>query len=300
MLLLGVAACGAALAQTASEVRAKAESSLLVNGHIVVAPDGTVSSFEFDRQEAHAVTSLIKQYSSTWHFHPVLDNGKPVEARAPMHLRVVASPDGDGYRLHVVSAIFGSPSERSDEQVNPKDHSAQIALSYRASGRMTQAGSIRRSGPIRPAGGAYPTGTAYMLAHVERDGSVSHVTARQVNLDKVGPEPVMREMRKTLAEGCVRAVRQWTYNPPSAGPHKDADGWNVYVSCSLHEYEPTEKDAPENAWRTYIPGPQEPVPWLDEYSGKQKPRSLDIDALPDGGLYMVGTGLQLLNPPDQS
>ena len=300
LLLLCAATCGIAVAQTASEVRAKAESSLLVNGHVVVAPDGTVSSFDLDRQESDAVTALIKQYSSSWRFEPVLDNGKPVEAKAPMHLRVVASPDGDGYQLHVVSASFGSPSDHRDELVTIKDHSARPTFSARANFQMQQGGSIRQAGPARPAGGTYPTGTVFMVARVERDGSISHVTAEQVNLDKVGSEPVMREMRKTLAEVSTRAVRLWTFNPPSAGPLKDADGWIVRVAISYHQYAPTEKDARDATWHTYIPGPKEPVPWMDEYRSKTKPEGLGIDALPDDGVLTLGTGLHLLNQSDHT
>lgn len=297
MLLLCAAACGAAMAQTASEVREKAETSLLVNGHVVVAPDGSVSSFDLDRQESDAVMQLIKRYSSSWRFEPVLDNGKPVEAKAPMHLRVVASPDGGGYQLHVVSASFGDPGDHRDERVTAKDRSARPTFFPRMTVRRQAAGGIRPTGIVPT---AHPTGTVFMLAQVERDGSVSHVTAEQVNLDKVGPEPVMREMRKTLAEVSTRTVRLWTFNPPSAGPLKDAGSWIVRVVFSYHEYEPTEKDAQDAAWHAYIPGPKEPVPWMDEYLRTHKLDGLGVDALPDDGLLTVGTGLHLLNPPDHS
>ena len=297
ILLLSAAACSAAMAQTAGEVRAKAESSLLVNGHIVVAPDGTVRSFGLDRKEPAAVMELIKRYSSSWHFEPVLDNGTPVEATAPMHLRVVASPDGTGYELHVVSATFGNPRGHSDEHVTIKDHDARPTFFHALTYRKQAAGSIRPTGFVQT---AQPTGTVFMVARVERDGSISHASAEQVNLDKVGPEPVMREMRKTLAEVSTRALRQWTFNPPSAGPLKNADGWIIRVVFAYHEYELTEKDARDVAWHTYIPGPKEPVPWLDEYRRTYKAEGMGIDALPDDSLITVGIGLHLLNPPSQA
>ena len=297
MLLLCAAACGGAMAQTASEVRTKAETSLLVNGYIVVAPDGTVSSFDLEHKEAAPVMELIKQYSSSWRFEPVLDNGTPVRVKAPMRLRVVASPDGDGYQLHVVSAMFGSPRHRSDETVTVKNHSALPTFTARANWRMQPTGSIRPTGIART---NFIAGTVFMLARIERDGSVSHASAEQVNLDKVAPEPLMREMRRTLAEVSTRALREWTFNPPTAGPLKDADGWIVRIVFSYHDYAPTDKDAQDVAWHAYIPGPRQPVPWMEDYLRTHQPDGLGVDALPDDGLYTIGSGLHMLNPPDHS
>lgn len=285
MLLLGLALCGAAMAQTASAVRKRAESSLLLNGHVVVAPDGAVSSFDLDKQEAlpEAVVDLVKRNSARWRFEPVLENGAPVTAKAPMHLRVVASPtgDGDAFQLRIASATFG---DRSYEQgVTYKDHSA---LPYYP------------KDAIRARAG----GTVFLLLRIQRDGSIGDVAAEQVNLDQVGPEPAMRRMREILADASVTVARKWTFNPPQSGPFKDTDSWIIRVPINFHLDPVDGKGAPEQAiaWHTYIPGPKPSIPWMEEYRRTHKPDGLGIDALPDGGIFLVGSGLHLLNAPDPS
>ena len=284
MLLLGLAVCGAAMAQTASAVRKKAESSLLLNGHIVVAPDGSVQSFDLDPQPQaqDVVVDLVKRNSAKWRFEPVLDNGVPVTAKAPMHLRVVASPagDGDSYQLRIASATFG---ERTyDQGVTYKEHGAVPRYPEEA---------------IR----ARASGTVFLLLHIKRDGSVGDAAAEQVNLEQVGPEPAMRKMRQVLADSSIRVARQWTFNPPAAGPFKNADSWIIRVPVNYHLNDMNGKSlVPQDGWQTYIPGPKEPIPWMEEYRRTHKPEALGIDALPDGGIYLVGSGLQLLTTPDPS
>ena len=284
MLMLGLAMCGAAMAQTASAVRKKAESSLLLNGHIVVAPDGSVQSFDLDpqAQAQDVVMDLVKRNSAKWRFEPVLENGVPVTAKAPMHLRVVASPvaGSDSYQLRIASATFG---ERTyDQGVTYKEHGALPHYPEEA---------------IR----ARASGTVFLLLHIKHDGSVGDAAAEQVNLDQVGPEPAMRKMRQVLADSSIRVARQWTFNPPAAGPFKNADSWIIRVPVNYHLNDMNGKSlVPQDGWQTYIPGPKEPIPWMEEYRRTHKPEALGIDALPDGGIFLVGSGLHLLTTPDPS
>lgn len=281
--LLCAALCGVAMAQTASEARKRAEATTMINGHIDVAPDGSVRTFDLNHQDAlpAAVVDLVKRNAARWRFEPVVENGVPVAAKAPMHLRVVASPVGDAnaFQLRIASATFGDGNYENG--VTYKDHSATLYYPEEA---------------IR----AHVTGTVFLLIRIQRDGTVGDVAAEQVNLDQVGPENVLRKWRKVLGDASARVAKKWVFNPPPAGPHKDDDSWIIRVPITYRLQE-TGARPQDGTWQAYIPGPKEPIPWMEEYRRTHKVDSLGVDALPDsGGLYLVGSGLHLTTPLDPS
>lgn len=285
MFVLCLALCGAALAQSASTVRKRAEASMVVNGHIVLAPDGSVRSCTLDQQEQlpAPVVSLIKSNSAIWRFQPVLVDGVAVSAEAPMHLRVVATPTGDGktFNLRIAGATFSN--SKADKGLGYKDrtppHYPQEAIQARVSG------------------------TVFLLVRVQRDGTAGDVAAEQVNLDVADNESGMRRWRWLLASSSVEAARHWTFTVPDA-VHAQGDGSfvvRVPVVYHLHKMGEPEAKRPEaGAWQAYIPGPKESIPWMDEYRRTHQDESMSVDALPDGSLYLVGSGLHLTTPLDRS
>ncbi|MGO4701379.1 energy transducer TonB [Dyella sp. 2RAB6] len=283
MLLLCLALCGAAIAQTASAVRKRAEASMVVNGHIVLAPDGSVRSCTLDQQDQLPVpvVDLVKRNSATWRFQPVLADGVAVAAEAPMHLRVVATPSGDGdtFNLRIVSGTFSNGQ-------------ADKGLAYK-----------NRTPPRYPqdAVQARVSGTVFLLVRVQPDGTVGDVAAEQVNLNVADSENGMRRWRKLLAASSIEAARNWTFTVPANGPGRNGDAWIVRVPVAYHLRHMGDSEQPESAaWQAYIPGPKEPIPWMDEYRRTHKDESLGADALPDGSLYLVGSGLHLTTPLDRS
>jgi len=283
MLLLGLALCGAAMAQTASAVRKRAEASMVVNGHIVLAPDGSVRSCTIDQQDKlpEPVVDLVKRNSATWRFQPVLVDGAAVAAEAPMHLRVVATPtgDGDSFNVHIVGATFSNGH-------------ADKGLGYRD-----------RTPPRYPpdAVQARVSGTVFLLVRVQRDGTVGDVAAEQVNLNVADTENGMRRWRQLLAASSIEAARHWTFTVPADAAGKNQDAWIVRVPIAYNLRRHGDAERPESgAWQAYIPGPKEPIPWMDEYRRTHKDEGMGADALPDGSLYLVGSGLQLTTPLDRS
>lgn len=283
MLLLCLAFCGTASAQTASAVRKRAEASMVVNGHIVLAPDGSVRSCTLDQQDQlpAPVVDLVKRNSATWRFQPVLADGVAVAAEAPMHLRVVAAPTGDGdtFNLRIVGATFSNGH-------------ADKELAYK-----------NRMPPRYPqeAVQARVSGTVYLLVRVQRDGSVGDVAAEQVNLNVADSENGMRRWRKLLAAASIEAARNWTFSTPANAADQHGDDWIVRVPVAYQLHRVGDSERPGSAaWQAYIPGPKEPIPWMDEYRRTHKDENLGGDALPDGSLYLVGSGLHLTTPLDRS
>jgi hypothetical protein len=111
-----------------------------------------------------------------------------------MHLRVVASPVGDGsYRLAIGSACFGD-----------------------------QCSEIKRTGRERPP--MYPVdalrarmeATVYLLLRLDRPGHVADAIAQQVNLNVTGSERVISRWREVFAGPSLRAAKTRAYSAADA------------------------------------------------------------------------------------
>lgn len=283
LLCLGLSA--ATHAQSASAVRKHAEASMVVTGSIVVGPDGAVRSYALDQQDKlpSPVVDLIRNGAARWHFEPVMRDGAPITARAPMNVRVVATPEDDGktFSLRIAGATFGDNAP--DEQPHSKHRDAPRYPQEAVQARVA--------------------GTVFLLVRIGRDGTVADVAAEQVNLTVVDNERGMQRWRKVLADASLKAAREWTFEPPVAGPHKDDGEWIVRVPVAFHlrEWGKPDRSAGYGAWEGYIPGPKEPISWMEEYRLRHADaRDTGSDALADDSLHLVGSGLRLTTPLDRS
>ena len=278
-LLLGLfclGLSGAVLAAGPNAVRKRAEGSMLVTGSIVVAADGKVRDYVIDQPDKLPpfLIGLVKQAAAGWQFEPVLVDGKPVNAKARMSLRFVAKrTDDDKFAVTLRGAHFG------------EDYVPGTVISYKD----------RSTLPHYPeeAAQAHVMGTVYLVVRVNRQGQVDAVDAEQVNLGTADSDAGMNHWRRMLTDASIKAVRQWTFNPPNSGPGVQADHWvaRVPVNFSLSDRGNPSSDT-YGKWDVYIPGPVQPIAWLD--SKQVAPAS--ADAIPDGELAQVGNELHLLTP----
>jgi len=273
--LSALAIAGLASAEGPGAVRKRVEASMVISGHVTVAPDGSVKSYEIDKQDKipAEVLTLVQNATYEWRFEPVVRDGHPVAATAPMSLRIVArheSPDSDTFVARVAGATFGDDAQEA-EQISYAEHSAP--------------------GYPRSAIDDHVEGTVVLLMKVGHDGKVVDVTAEQVNLGVVGSDPDLRVWRKALANPSVKAARDWTFNIPSHGPHANDP---FYVVRAPIQFRLNRKDAADayGQWTAYVPGPKETASWATD----NRKDSGSTDALPDGQLSLVGTGLKLLTP----
>lgn len=272
MGLLCVAWSAAALAAGPSKVRERVQASMLLTGTIVVAPDGTVSSYVIDQagKLPSPVTGLIANNIPRWTFKPTVLDGRPVAAESPMSFRVVAKPLGDDkFSIAISGAQFGkgAPGE---------------SITYK-----------RRIAPTYPRAALYghASGTVYLILRVGRQGQVEDVVPEQVNMTMLASDAELERWRKVLAQSAMQAARRWTFNPPTSGKQVDAKYWvaRVPVNFSLR---PQLNSDRYGTWQAYIPGPHQPVPWFDDTSVA----SASADAVPDGDLLQVDQGLRLTSP----
>lgn len=262
---------GAALAAAPGEAYRHVQASMLVSGHIEVAPDGSVLQYALDRPAAlpAPVKDLLAKAIPAWKFAPVAVDGKPAIARAAMDVRVVARPmDGDNFSIVVASTHFG---ERNG---NP-------AIK-----------AVRQRHPVYPVEALRErvTGRVYLAARVDAAGKVIDAAAEQVNLGKFGSAAQMAKWRDQLARTSIRAAEGWVFSPAadSAAPYRVI---RVPVSFDMNVNGVSTR-ARYGQWNVYVPGPVQWIPWLDG-----KLISGGADAVPDGAIDQVGHGLRLLAPP---
>ena len=135
------------------------------------------------------------------------------------------------------------------------------------------------------------SGTVYLVVKIGRQGQVDDVAAEQVDLRVLGGRFEMKRWRKELAEASIAAGRKWTFHPPVGGEHVNDPYWiaRIPINFKIQRMGSPSSMRPYGQWQSYIPGPHALIPWLD-----QKQLALgDADAVPDGGIEPLGSGLQL-------
>jgi len=273
---------GEASAQTARAVRATAEMSMVLSGHIEITPEGEVSSLVLDQKSAltPSIASFVEGTIGGWRFEPTLRDGKAVAARAPMRVRLRGTQMADGgYQVSMTSVDFSEYDPKATDSVTRK----QMA-------------------PPRYPEDAYRNGAqgeVLLMVKVARDGTVADVIAEQVNIAVVGPERAMAKMRDILAKASISSARSWTFNPPTTGESSTHDSWTVRIPVSFALG--NDRNAGQERygrWRAFIPGPRQAAPWRERRSIEQA----GSDLLPEGGVYMVDgakRGVRLLTPLEQ-
>jgi hypothetical protein len=282
VVLLSLIFAGAAFAAGPAAVRKRVEASMLVTGIVQVAADGSVASYTLDKPEKlpPVVTDLIFKATATWHFKLAPVNGVVSPVTAKMTIRMLAKPIGDdNYSVSIAAANFGEYHASSD-QISYKDRKPpsypQEAVQSRVSG------------------------TVYLVMRVGRDGKVADIAVEQVNLDVVDSDNGMKHWRKVLGDASMKAARDWTYTIPTTGKFAHAPYYLTRVPVNYNlDIAGQIKPDPYGKWVGYVPGPRESIPWMESSQREGQAEKFN-DALPDGGTYLVGSGLELATPLSNS
>lgn len=277
LIMVAMAIAGLTIAGNAREARKQLESSVLVSGTVTIRADGSVREYSIDPKAplSPAIVQFLGDTIGKWRFQPVQVNGQVVIAKVPMHLRLVAKAAGDGnYAISIASSQFGSADNLSTtDLVSQKSRRAMPQYPKTA---------LRMGGK----------GTVYLVVQVGRDGSVLNIEAEQVNLRVIGNSRQMDLVRKELADASKRAVKTWTFTPPTTGQEANEPYWLVRLPVQF--LMDGDNPATDSQWDTYVPGPRNTdMPWA-----KQELQTAgNPDALPEGGIYPLRQGATLLNPP---
>jgi hypothetical protein len=253
-------------------IRRQAESSLLVSGQITISADGKVLDHSLDKVDAlpKGIVDLTAKLASTWSFEPVVLTGAQA-TRSRMSLLYVVKPlDDDRHTLELRSASF------------PADLPPETLLSLKRRGRM----------PSYPDNLAarWVNGTVYLHVQVGRDGKVMNIDASHVNLRTIGSEAEMAQWREQFSQSSIKAIRGWTFKPPTSGPDVDAPHWTgtlpvMFTMIGSPEPQP-------GKWEAYIPGPRKIIPWLDGTGLTAE----QTDALAPNQFHSAGNSRRLTSP----
>jgi hypothetical protein len=277
-LLLGLLVAFASHAAGPGAVRKTIESSMLVTGWVSIAADGSTTKLELDEKEKlpDAVVSLIEKGGATWRFEPVLVDGVARKAKARMGLRIVAKKvDADQYQISIRSSYFGAEAITPEEYVAQSDSIKPIAMKP----------------PLYPENAARmgARGTVYVVLKIGREGAVQELFTEQVNLQVIGSDNEMKQMRGILAKSALNAAKKWTFQLPVTGENAKQDLWVVRVPVDFQFY--GYKKPGYGQWDSYVPGPTLRAPWDTGSDTTQSP-----DAMIAGALYDARNSLRLLTP----
>lgn len=251
------------------------ESSAVVQGSLVLAPDGTVrdATITDPAKYGQAISDMVRKAALQWRFEPVVRDGAPVVARSSMRVRVVLKKNPDGnYTARIKGATFGDDDPGDTEVVRATEANKKLYPHYPEA-------AIR----------ARVQGTVYLALHVDRNGRVTDAVAEQVNLDNTGSALTLNRYRGVLAKSALDVARKWTYQVPTTGKLARQDSWTVHLPV---RYYLNALGAPprDRTWETYVPGPYTRAPWVD------KPDVNAADALADDAVQTDGAGPVLLSP----
>jgi hypothetical protein len=277
-LLLGLLVAFASHAAGPGAVRKTIESSMLVTGWVSIAADGGMTKLELDEPAKlpKGVVSLVEQAGASWRFEPVLVDGVARKVKARMSLRIAAKKiDAERYEINIRSSYFGAEATTPEEYVQQPDSIKPIAMKP----------------PLYPENAARmgARGTVYVVMKIGREGSVQELFAEQVNLQVIGSDNQMKQMRGILAKSALNAAKKWTFQLPATGENAKQDLWVVRVPVDFQFY--GYQKPSYGQWDSYVPGPTLRAPWDTGSDTTQSP-----DAMIAGALYDVRNSLRLLTP----
>ena len=257
VLLLGASAA------SATYMPKDAEASLLVNGTIVVAADGSVVSHALDHPELldAGVVGMVDSSMTQWHFKPMHGT-----VTGTMHLVLHAKKNDAGkYRIWIAAASFASPQEPSRWE-----YGERTSVDFPSEAAKAGVG-----------------GMAYVCVHVDRDGNVIDAITEQVNLTALDTPIKMEHWRDVLGSAATNAIKKWRFHPV---PNSDAALTDDTESARTLRV-PVHYSFPDGGqgipkygqWSMYVPGPHHDIPWLvHEDAALGSP-----EALAAGGLYPI-------------
>ena len=224
---LTIGAIGLASAQEA----AKPVLELYAKGDIEIAADGHVTDFHITTDDlSPEVGKLVDKTVRGWHFEPVMVDGKAVNAKTTMGIRLSGTAaQGDSYSLRIKSVYFGVLKRAHAKPPDYPGDAARVGLGARV--------------------------VLYLL--VNENGKVVEAVPAQTSLDMRAKDEREAEMwRKRFETASVKAAKSWRYDLGS-------ELVNGKVVPKRHAIAPIEFVAYRHAsgWKAYVPGPVHPAPW---------------------------------------
>jgi len=258
------------LLATASEatdsyfVNQRKEASMLISGVVNINADGSVRDYTLDHPEklTAPVTNVVQQTVQRWKFQ--FATTPPGITSEKISMRLVARMVDDQHAsIRVAGTAFDDAQGADGEDIRYKNPPhvdyPREALSE----------------------GAW--GTVYLLVRVGKDGLVQEASEEQTNLGTFSASADMTRYRQHLAKAAIKAAHQWMFIVPTRGKSADQPYWLVRIPVNFAPAGQMPADE-YGQWKTYVPGPRQSIPWLQEPQlAHDSP-----DTVPDGALHALG------------
>jgi hypothetical protein len=203
---------------------------LIVSGDIQIGPDGHVTDCWLKTEMSPTVSKIVDRTVRSWHFEPVKVDGRAVNAKTTMNIRLSATPaPNDSYSLRLESVHFGALTRASLKPPEYPDDAARAGLGARVVLNLL----IDENGKVIE---AWPGQTSLtMRARDEHDAEVWRRRFERVSID---------------------AAKSWRYNTSEL-----VDGKRVAKRYAIAPIEFYPSRNLDHKWTTYVPGPVHPAPW---------------------------------------
>ncbi|MCL6619545.1 MAG: energy transducer TonB [Thermomonas hydrothermalis] len=253
-------ACAGAQAGTAPAEQVSGESVLTmrVDGELTIGTQGEVEAYALRTELTPDLQKMLDKAIPKWTFVPIEQDGKPVRAKTPMRITLVAREIGEKkYEVKIENVIF-MPLTEEDRRAAEAAEAAE-----RAAGK-----AVAKSNRLQPP--RYPkellfagiSGSVLLRLHVNPDGTVADVFAEQSSLYNVkGSRRALDKARALLEKSATEAARKWTYNVENASPEQKQDiDVKVPVEYSVEGPDEVRRNG-VGVWRYEYRGPRLDPPW---------------------------------------
>lgn len=247
-------ACAGAQAGTAPAEQGSGESVLTmrVDGELTIGTQGEVEAYALRTELTPDIQKMLDKAIPKWAFVPIEQDGKPVRAKTPMRITLVAREIGEQkYEVKIDNVIF-APLTKEDREAAERAAGKAVA-------RMNRLPFPRYPQELMLAG---IEGSVLLRLRLNPDGSVADVFAEQSSLYNVkGSRRALDKARALLEKSATDAARKWTYSVENASAEQTQDiDVKVPVKYSLKGPDEIERDG-VGVWRYEYRGPRLDPPW---------------------------------------
>lgn len=252
-------ACAGAQAGTTPAEQGSGESVLTmrVDGELTIGTQGEVEAYALRTELTPDLQKMLDKAIPKWTFVPIEQDGKPVRAKTPMRITLVAREIGEKkYEVKIDNVIF-APLTKEDRKAVEAAEAAK-----HTSGKAIVGWEIKVHTPIylNYSSGLIASGvdgSVLLRLRVNPDGSVADVFAEQSSLYNVKGNPkVLDKARALLEKDTIAAVRKWTFSVENASPEQKKE---IRFPLSYHFSQKPERKS--GIWLYEYRGPRLDPPW---------------------------------------
>lgn len=255
-----------------------------VDGWIDIDTQGGVAGYQPTTKLTQPLAGKLETMVSKFRFAPVVENGKPINARARMRLSLVASklPDGS-MRVGVEHVSFPTGSDDKPEPLP-----SGITMKVVEKSRITYPQIVLRQGL---------NARVLVAVRLNLDGSVGDAVVRQsMLLNAKGGDRNVSTALAQFEAASLRSISSWRAAidvPTGRTPRPDELTAMVAVDFTLD-------DSPglqSGLWQWETRTAPRPLPWMDDPIAGSVPGVADVSGL--DGFGPAGSRIKLLSSPAQ-